>query len=106
MEAVLGLLSLSLIVYVLVIQIKYKKIVVYLRGRIDHYKYYKKQYNNLVGAVRQYIRADGHDLCWQNKMDLARAVGIYIDEKKYVPPMDEFISNCVKYRQSLDKPTN
>jgi hypothetical protein len=83
----------------------YKRRVRYLKCRLQDIKEVtinKHKYNNLVKSVKDYLSKDGHDLCWQNRMELAKAIGLYVDEKIYVPPMDEFLHNCITYRKSLD----
>lgn len=60
------------------------------------------KYRELKLAVLRFLKADGHDLCWENRKELAQLVG-YEEEDKTVPSWCEFMTKCAEYRKSLDE---
>lgn len=53
-------------------------------------------------GIRQHRDSSGHELCWHHP-DLWGLLPERTDPLPVVPEWPEFISGCVKYRQSLDE---
>lgn len=63
----------------------------------------------LENAIRKHRDASGHDLCWENDIELWSVLDGECVPRKEVPSWCDFIQNCAKYRASLDqerKPDN
>lgn len=56
----------------------------------------------LRAAIRQHRDSSGHDLCWYVPELWATLPEGYAP-KPEIPPFCEFIQNCAKYRESLEK---
>lgn len=59
----------------------------------------------LEAAIRRHRAAQGHDLCWENDIELWSALGDGVQVDRQVPPWPEFMSRCAAYRASFDKPS-
>ena len=56
----------------------------------------------LHDAVVKYLSAKGHDLCHENRQELAQAFGIEPNDlTQGLPPESEFAVRCVEYRKQL-----
>lgn len=69
--------------------------------RIDQPQHFwRDRCKELEAAIREFLAADGHDLCHLNRDKLAAAVGM---AKTYprLPPECEFAAKCEEYRKWL-----
>lgn len=56
-------------------------------------------------AVKKFLSATGHDLCHENRAELAAAFGLEVPPGfPRLPPENEFALRCVEYRKSLYGP--
>ena len=56
----------------------------------------------LRAGIRQHRDCSGHDLCWHHP-NLWALLPEKTDNTAKVPDWPQFISGCIKYRQSLDE---
>lgn len=61
------------------------------------------QYQSLKHAVIKFLKANGHDLCHENRKELAAVVGFDLGKEPWplLPSEREFESRCCQYRQEL-----
>ena len=52
-------------------------------------------------AVIKFLAATGHDLCHENRRELAEAFGLPSGQWPCLPPEKEFRERCDRYRQEL-----
>lgn len=52
-------------------------------------------------AVEKYLCAKSHDLCHENRQELALAFGLPNDCERGLPPEQEFAIRCIEYRKQL-----
>jgi hypothetical protein len=57
----------------------------------------------LRNAIRKHRDAKGHNLCWENNLELYALLPETIEVDPEVPPFAEFLRNCIAYRESLEK---
>lgn len=58
----------------------------------------------LEAAIRKHRDVRGHQLCWLQDRELWATLGEPIPEDRDIPPWPEFMTECAKYRASLDGP--
>ena len=56
----------------------------------------------LRAGIRAHRDSNGHNLCWYVP-ELWNLLPERIEPKPHVPPCDEFLMMCGKYRRSLDE---
>ena len=62
----------------------------------------KEVARNLRAGIRQHRDATGHNLCWYVP-ELWNLLPDKKDPDPNIPPTEEFLCNCKKYRLSLEK---
>ena len=58
---------------------------------------------DLRNEIRRHRDAQGHDLCWQNNLDLYELLPEKVIPQPEVPEPLEFIQKCCEYRKMLDE---
>jgi hypothetical protein len=56
----------------------------------------------LRAGIRAHRDSSGHDLCWHHP-DLWRLLPERLEPAVAVPAWPQFLSGCIRYRQSLDE---